>query len=137
MVSHPRVVYIDFGDNDEFAHKGHYDFYLDAAYKIDAMIADLWNFLQQDPYYKDQTAIMVFPDHGRGYGEEWKSHGSKIAHAGETYLMVMGPDIPALGEVKTSGQIYQDQFAQTAAQLLGFKFIANHPVGDPVKKVIK
>ena len=78
MASHPRVVYIDFGDNDEFAHEGKYDFYLDAAHKTDAMIADLWDYLQQRCFYKDQTSILIFPDHGRGYGDEWTSHGSKI-----------------------------------------------------------
>ena len=137
MAKHPRAVYIDFGDNDEFAHEGKYDYYLDAAHKIDFMINDLWSYMQQDPFYKDQTTILIFPDHGRGYGSEWTSHGSKINHANETYLMVMGPDTPALGEVKTNGQIYQDQFAQTAALLLGFKFTANHPVGEPVKSVLK
>lgn len=137
MASHPHVVYIDFGDNDEFAHEGKYDSYLDAANKIDFMISDLWSYMQDDPFYKDQTTILIFPDHGRGYGDEWTSHGSKIIHANETYLMAMGPDTPALGEVKTKEQIYQDQFAQTIANLLGFKFIANHPVGEPVKSVTK
>ncbi len=137
MANHPGVVYIDFGDNDEFAHEGKYDSYLDAAHKIDAMVSDLWNYMQQDPFYKDQTTILICPDHGRGYGAEWTSHGSKIAHANETYLMVMGPDTPALGEVKNTGQIYQDQFAQTIAKLLGFTFKANHLVADAVKTVTK
>ncbi|TKK65127.1 phosphoglyceromutase [Ilyomonas limi] len=136
MASHPRVVYIDFGDNDEFAHGSKYDMYLDAAHKADAMIAQLWDYLQQDDFYKDQTTILIFPDHGRGYGDEWTSHGSKIAHANETYLIAIGPDTPALGEVKTKEQIYQDQFAQTIASLLGFHFTANHPVGEPVKTVM-
>ena len=137
MASRPRVVYIDFGDNDEFAHEGRYDSYLDAAHKIDAMIADLWGYIQNDPFYKDQTTVLIFPDHGRGYDRKWTSHGSSIEHANETYLMVLGPDSPALGEVKTQGQIYQDQFAQTAAKLLGFTFTANHPVGEPIQSVMK
>ena len=137
MANHPRVVYIDFGDNDEFAHERKYDMYLDAAHKIDAMIADLWNYLQNEPFYKEQTTLLIFPDHGRGNGDEWTSHGSKTAHSNETYLMALGPDTPALGELKTNGQIYQDQFAQTIAHLLGFTFTANHPVGEPVKSVMK
>lgn len=137
MANHPRMVYIDFGDNDEFAHAGKYDFYLDAAHKIDAMIADLWSYIQSDPFYKDQTALLIFPDHGRGDEDKWTSHGAKVPHANETYLMALGAGIPVLGEVKTSGQIYQDQIAQTAAHLLGFHFSANHPVGEPVKSVLK
>ena len=134
---HPRVVYMDFGDTDEWAHGGKYDLYLDAAHKIDAMIGDLWKYLQADPFYKGETTILICCDHGRGYGGGWTSHGSSIPHANETYLMVMGPDTPALGEVSTPGQIYQDQYAQTIAHLLGFQFTANHPVGQPVKSVVR
>lgn len=135
MADHPRVLYVDFGDPDDFAHEGKYDMYLDAANKIDAMIGDLWKYMQQDPFYKDNTTFLICPDHGRGYGDQWTSHGARIPHANETYLMVMGPDTPPLGEVRTNPQIYQDQFAQTLAHLLGFHFTANHPVGDPVKSV--
>lgn len=137
MAQHPRAVYIDFGDTDDFAHEGKYDFYLDAAHKIDAMMADLWKYIQQDPFYKDQTTLLICPDHGRGEDSKWTSHGSRVPHANETYLMALGPDTPALGEVKSSGQVYQDQFAQTIANLLGFHFTANHPVGEPVKTVTK
>jgi hypothetical protein len=134
---HPRVVYIDFGDTDDWAHGGKYDMYLDAAHKSDAMIGDLWKYLQEDPFYKAETTIMICCDHGRGYSDRWTSHGSSVPHANETYLMVMGPDTPARGEVDSNGQIYQDQYAQTMAHLLGFDFTANHPVGLPVKEVIR
>jgi hypothetical protein len=137
MASHPKLVYIDFADPDDFAHAGQYDSYLDAGHYLDAMIGSLWNMLQQDPFYKDNTTIMVYPDHGRGVEGKWTSHGSSAPHSNETWLAVIGPDTPATGEVKASTQIFQDQFAQTAAQLLGFKFTANHPVGDAVKTAIK
>ncbi len=137
VANHPKVVYIDFGDTDEFAHEGKYDMYLDAVKKINAMVAELWDYMQQDLFYKNQTTLLICTDHGRGNGDEWTSHGSKIANANETYLMVMGPDTPALGEVKTSKEIYQDQFAQTMAKLLGFTFTANHPVGATVNTVFK
>jgi hypothetical protein len=134
---HPGVLYIDFGDTDEFGHGGRYDFYLDAANKIDAMIADLWDLLQQDPFYKDNTTLMIIPDHGRGEGAEWTSHGRKTAHSDQTYLMVMGPDTPASGEQKTQGQIYEEQYAQTMAMVLGFHFTAAHPIAEPIKSVLK
>lgn len=130
MAEHPRVVYFDLGDTDEFAHEGKYDLYLDAAYKTDIMLKDLWDYIQHDSFYKDQTAVLLIADHGRGYGDEWTSHGSKITHADETYFVGIGPGIPALGEVKTNEKVYQDAFAQMFANLLGFKFTANHPVAD-------
>jgi len=137
MANHPKVVYIDFADPDDFAHAGQYDSYLDAGHYLDAMIGTLWAMLQQDPFYKDKTTIMVYPDHGRGLDNKWTSHGPSALHSNETWLAVIGPGTSPTGEMKTQEQIYQDQFAQTAARLLGFKFIANHPVGEPVKTIMK
>ena len=49
----------------------------------------------------------------------------------------MGPDTPAKGEIITEMQIYQKQFAQTIASLLGLKFIAGHPVANAVSEIKK
>jgi hypothetical protein len=49
----------------------------------------------------------------------------------------MGPDTPAKGEIKTEMQIYQKQFAQTIASLLGLTFTAEHPVDEGVSQVKK
>lgn len=136
MANHPRVIYLDFGDTDDFGHEGKYDYYLGAAHYVDAMIGDLWNYLQHDPFYKNNTTILISPDHGRGIGNQWTSHGSSIPHAGETWLAVMGPDTPPLGEVKAKEQIYQDQYAQSIARFLGLHFTANHPVGKPIESVM-
>ena len=134
---HPRLFYMDLGDLDCYAHDGQYNHYLDAANKTDRMIKDLWDYLQNDPFYKDQTTLIVCTDHGRGEGSKWTSHGTSAPHSNETFMVVMGPDSKPLGEVKTAGQIYQDQFAQTIANLLGFHFTAKHPVGKAVKSVLK
>jgi hypothetical protein len=136
-VHHPKVLHIDFADPDSFGHAGEYDSYLDAAHYLDAMIGKLWNTMQADEFYKGTTTFIIYPDHGRGIGDLWTSHGSSAPRSNETWLAVIGPDTPAKGEMKTQTQIYQDQIAQTAAQLLGFKFTANHPVGEPVTTVLK
>jgi len=49
----------------------------------------------------------------------------------------MGPNTPATGEVKTQTQVYQKQFAQTMAKLMGYQFTAEHPVSDLIPSVIK
>lgn len=64
MANHPKVVYIDLADPDDFGHAGQYDFFLDAAHYIDAMFASLWRMIQEDFFYKNKTAIMIYPDHG-------------------------------------------------------------------------
>jgi hypothetical protein len=47
-------------------------------------------------------------------------------------MAAMGPGIPAKGEVKTNQQLYQKQFAQTMAAILGLTFTAEHPIGEKI-----
>jgi len=96
------------------------------------MFRSIWTILQQDPFYKDQTSMLIFPDHGRGTGPGWTDHGAHTSHSDETYFLAIGPGIPAKGEIKTPAQIYQEQYAQTIAALLGFHFTANHPVAPAI-----
>jgi hypothetical protein len=137
IAKHPKVIYLDLADTDDHAHGGNYDLYLDAAHNIDTMIGSLWNYLQNDPFYKGKTAIVVMPDHGRGEDKQWTSHGSGTPHSNETWLMTLGPKIKPLGEVKNNGQIYQDQYAKTIASLLGFNFTSINPIGEVIESVAK
>jgi hypothetical protein len=134
--NHPRILYIDLGDNDDFAHAGDYGDYLDAAHYADIMFKDIWTTLQDDPFYKDKTDLIIFPDHGRGTGPDWTSHGSKVPQSDETYLLLLGKGIAPKGVVKTPGQIYQAQYAQTIADLLGLHFTAQHPIATPINQIL-
>ena len=129
----PKVLYISYGETDEWAHSGHYKDYLDAANMVDKWINDLWNFIQSNPFYKNKTALFITVDHGRGLNEEWTSHNNKIKDAYQIWFAVMGPGIKARGEVKASQQLFQKQFAQTIAGLLGLKFACEHPVGEKIE----
>lgn len=135
----PRVLYIAYGETDEWAHAGQYRSYLDAVNQVDRWIQDIWTFVQQDPQYRDKTTLFLTVDHGRGdiVKEEWTSHGSSIRDAHEIWFAVMGPGIPARGEIRTSQQIYQQQFAQTFASLLGNTYKAEHPVAPGILKIIQ
>jgi hypothetical protein len=130
LANHPRVLYIDLGDPDDFAHAGDYGDYLDAAHSADAMFKDIWNTLQQDDFYKGKTTLLVFPDHGRGEGPQWTDHGEGVGPSGQTYFMALGVGVPVRGEVHGGNPIYQQQYAQTIAQLLGLRFAAEHPVAE-------
>lgn len=136
QAKHPKVIYLDLGDTDEYAHAGKYDDYLDAGHHADAICADLWNTLQKDPFYKGQTYLLIVPDHGRGMDAKWTSHGEQTPRCNETYFMAMGPGIAPRGAITKAGQIYQEQYAQTIAMLLGFTFKAEHPIAEPVKELL-
>lgn len=137
MANHPRFTYIDLGDTDEYAHAGQYDKYLDDIFNIDRMIGNLWNSMQADAFYKDKTTFIIVTDHGRGEGDQWTDHYHTVPHSGETWAMILGPDSKALGEVKTPGRIYQNQFAATMARLLNLEYTANGRAGMPVESMMR
>ncbi len=130
----PKVLFVGYGETDEWAHHGHYKDYLESAHQVDAWIKQIWDFVQSDARYKNKTAIFIAVDHGRGdvKKSEWTSHGSGIAGANEIWFAVMAPGIAAKHEVKTPMHLYQKQFAQTITSMLGMKFTANHPVADAI-----
>jgi hypothetical protein len=134
----PRVMYFAFDETDDYAHAGEYAAYLNAAHYTDKFIGELWSYLQSDPQYKDKTTLIITVDHGRGTNaEDWKHHGKKIAEADQIWMAIMGPDTPALGEVKEEGQLYQKQVAATLASFLGLSYASKSGTDDVIKKALK
>jgi hypothetical protein len=131
----PDILYIAFDETDDFAHAGKYDQYLRSAYAVDKMMADLWTIIQQMPEYKNKTTLIVTTDHGRGDIDKnnWRHHGERIKEADQIWIAAIGAGIPTRGEVTSPNQVYQSQIAATIDELLGYKFIANHPVAPPMK----
>lgn len=134
--NHPRMLQISFIETDAWGHRDAYDSYLESANACDTMIRNIWNYLQSDPFYRGQTTLLVTCDHGRGDGPTWKNHSRSIPGADQIWMAVMGPQTPARGEMENT-QIYQNQFAQTMAHLLGLEFKAPHPIGKPLETVIR
>jgi len=135
----PKVLYISYGETDEWAHHSQYRSYLDAARLVDEWIKQVWNFVQSDPQYKNKTALFITTDHGRGdmIKEEWRDHGSDVADAYEIWFAAMGTGVNGGGEQKNNVQLYQNQFAQTIAKLLGVTYKAKHPISPEIKSVFK
>ncbi|MEX6690919.1 alkaline phosphatase family protein [Danxiaibacter flavus] len=134
----PKVLLISFLETDYAAHNGMYDLYITSAHAEDAMIADLWNTLQQMREYKDKTTLIITCDHGRGdkIKEQWTSHGGLI-DSGGTWIAVMGPDTQARGEVHTESQLYQKQIAPTIGKLLGLDFMPKDSTSLPIKTIVQ
>ena len=131
----PKIVYIAYGETDEWAHAGRYRFYLDAARQFDKWVGEIWNYVQKHPVYKNKTALLISTDHGRGDIDKtkWTDHGKDIPGADQIWFAVIGPGISATGEATTATQVYQEQFAKTIAHLLGIDFKPKHPVAERVK----
>jgi hypothetical protein len=133
----PRVTFIGFDGTDKYAHAGRYDEYLRAANGADQMISQLWNWLQAQPDYKDQTTLFVTTDHGRGSGKNnWRKHRLLAAGSRHIWFAVIGPDTPSFGEMKINTTTYQAQVAKTVAAFLGLPYKNEKPVGEVLQTMI-
>lgn len=135
----PKVVYIAFGETDDFAHDGKYDEYLKSANQTDQYIHSLWEYVQSHEPYKDKTTFIITTDHGRGTHpkDTWRSHGTKIDGSDQIWFAVMGPDTPATGVVDQEQQLYQNQVAKTAARFMGLEYTNKKEVGEVVKTMFE
>lgn len=135
----PKVMYVAYGETDDWAHDGRYDAYLKSARRTDQFIKDLWTWTQSQKNYKDKTTFLITTDHGRGTQPiaTWRSHGDEIQGASQIWFAVMGPDTPPTGEQKSAGQIYQNQVAKTAAAFLGVEYENKKKVGEVIFSAIK
>ncbi len=131
-------MFISLDETDQHAHGGRYDEYLKSANKTDKMISNLWDWIQSQGDYKDQTTLIITTDHGRGNGSRnsWKNHGRLSFGSGEIWCAVMGPDTPYLGEMKNEEQYYQKQIAKTAAAFLGIDYYNVKSVGPTIESMI-
>ena len=135
----PRVFFLAFDETDELAHEAKYKDYLFAAHSFDKYVADLWQYCQSQPQYKDKTTFIIATDHGRGdkIKAEWTGHGQKILDCNQIWIAVMGPDTPAAGEVKTAGQLYQNQIAKTLGKFLGVEYKNGKTMGEIIKSAFR
>jgi hypothetical protein len=136
--NHPKVLQINFIETDAYAHRGLYPEYILSANMNDKMLEDLWNYIQKDPFYKDQTTLFIANDHGRGNNEKenWTHHSKNYPGSDQVWFAVMGPDVKPLGEMKNI-QVYQNQYAKTIAALLGITFKSPNQIGESITTVLK
>jgi hypothetical protein len=59
--------------------------------------------------------------------DDWRHHGAKVPRSDEIWLAGIGPDSPALGEIRNPGQLYQNQIAATIGALIGLEY-RNKPI---------
>jgi hypothetical protein len=128
----PRVLFVGYGETDNWAHAGRYDLVLHSAHAFDQFVAELWNTLQALPAYKDQTTFIISTDHGRGGGlTQWKEHGVEEKGSENIWIAVMGPDTAPLGERAQTAMVQQAQIAATLAALLGKDYRQAVPQAAP------
>jgi Type I phosphodiesterase / nucleotide pyrophosphatase len=134
----PRVLFVGFGDTDNWGHSGRYDAVLEAAHHVDDFIGRLWQQMQAIPAYRDRTTFIITTDHGRGGGlTEWKEHGAEEQGSGNIWIAVIGPDTPALGERTDVVTVTQAQIAATVAAFVGQDYRKAKPAAAPPLPALK
>jgi hypothetical protein len=124
----PRVLFVGYGETDNWAHQGRYDLVLDSAHRFDGFVAQLWNTMQAMPEYRGSTTFIVTTDHGRGGGlSDWKEHGVEQKGSENIWIAVIGPDTAARGERVQVQTVTQAQIAATVAAFVGKDFRAAVP----------
>ncbi len=152
----PRLLYIAYGESDDFAHQGRYDHYIEATHRFDAFIEDLWATVQSMPEYRDNTNLVILTDHGRGELplEMWQHHASKraveklmpdaqgfengVVGSEFIWMAAMGPDVKATGLLQSEQVVYQNQAAATVLSLLGLDYRKyDEEIGKPLREILK
>jgi hypothetical protein len=134
----PHVLFVGYGETDNWAHAGRYDLVLHSAHLFDHFVSELWERLQALPAYRDTTTFIITTDHGRGSGlVEWKEHGIEQKGSENIWIAVLGPDTAPLGERRRTAEVHQAQIAATVAALLGKDFRQAVPAAaPPINEVI-
>jgi phosphopentomutase/2,3-bisphosphoglycerate-independent phosphoglycerate mutase family metalloenzyme len=116
----PRVLFVGFGEPDEWAHDRRYDNYLGSLHAADGYLKELWETLQSLPTYRGRTTLLIVTDHGRGRtAEKWTDHGREVDGAEEIWFGALGAGVPAAGPVQGGPPMIQAQVAATLASLVG------------------
>lgn len=127
----PRALFVAYVETDDLAHKGRYGDMLDAAHRVDSYLAELWSAVQSDARYRDRTTLIFTADHGRGRSGDWTDHGPDVPGADEIWVAMIGPGLPARGELKGGATYTQTQLAATVAAALGLDYRRAVPRAGP------
>lgn len=118
---HPKLTLINFREPDHSGHEFNWSKYLLGIINTDLYVQQIWNYIQNDPVYKDKTTLFVTNDHGRhsdGVSIGYPGHGDKCEGCKKISLLVLGPNLPKDSVVST--HYNQTDLASTIAELLHF-----------------
>jgi hypothetical protein len=132
----PSLLWITLHDMD-VAHSGAYSLYIEGIRRTDRLCAEIWNFIQAEPEYKDRTTLFVLPDFGRDSDLDASGNGFQHHRTGDplsrtTWMMVMGPHVRQ--NVTIDRPLDSLDLVPTIGRLLGFSTPFAH--GTPIAEVV-
>jgi len=128
----PRLTWVYFPNVDHEGHSGDYKNYVNAIKNADQLVGDLWNFIQTDDYYKNNTIMLVTNDHGR-HTTDFSGHGDGCDGCRHIMFLALGPNIKQ-NYVSNTYRTTTD-FAVTAAYILGVN--PEYATGSPITEIFQ
>jgi hypothetical protein len=131
----PRVMFLSLGETDDWAHDKRYDRVIQAIHRSDRYFETLWNWVQSQDDYRDNTTIMFGTDHGRGDNEfNWPSHNDKLEGAAYVWFAAVGKGVRKRGELAPTPEFHENQIAATMCEALGIDYRKYHAeIGTPME----
>jgi hypothetical protein len=132
----PSLLWLTLHDID-VAHSGTFSLYLDGIQRCDRLCAELWQEIQKDPEYANQTTMFILPDFGRDSdidpgGNGFQHHRTGDAMSRTTWMIVLGPGIRQ--NVVVDRPVEATDLIPTLGSLLGFD--ARYAQGKPLAEVL-
>ena len=115
---HPKLMLINFPTTDTKGHSGVWSDYVNTLTNADRLVYQIWQKIQNDPFYKNNTTIFVTNDHGR-HNNNFKDHGDNCEGCEHIMLLAIGKYIPE--GIIVSELHHQIDIAPTIGKLLGFR----------------
>lgn len=118
---YPRIMLVNFKQPDASAHANDSLGYLQGIADTDNYIYEIWKQIQADPFYKNNTTLIVTNDHGRhtaGHLDGFISHTDMCEGCKHIEFFAIGPDF----KKNYSSNIPYEQIdiSSTIAELMEF-----------------
>ncbi len=111
----PQLLWVYLANVDSEGHSGVWENYTGAIQIADSLVDDLWTAIQADPFYADNTTLLVTNDHGR-HTDDFSGHGCGCDGCRHIMFLAIGPDVRQ-NYVSDTYRVLPD-FAVTASLLL-------------------
>jgi hypothetical protein len=118
--NHPKLTIVNLPSTDAAGHSGNWIQYISAIHSADSLIYDIWQTLQADPFYQNNTTLFITNDHGRHdilHGG-FKNHGDACDGCRHIMLFAIGRGFPT--NTTIAKKRTQCDIAPTVGELLSF-----------------
>jgi hypothetical protein len=118
---HPRLILVNFREPDYSAHTGIWEDYIHGVKITDEYAFKIWEYIQNDNYYKGKTTLFITNDHGRhldNVSDGFISHGDTCLGCRHINFFACGPDFKEDIILNTKREIID--ISATISELLGF-----------------